>query len=234
MPIKDKNTKVNGVQAQPAAAQYQDCILGDYTAVYFNADGCGLQTSTIKILNYPQAEPHIRPFWLGKEESSQIFNIDCEGNAKASCNILPFYRAKPLFGENISLGPSAMYLRGYNDSPFKNLSSCIVVLHQGIKKYGVLCDVADSKGHKILGREQSLSITINGKTYPFPATKEYLLREYADLLQGIGTLPGRNYHIPLKKDFKPIQHSPKQVAVSLKPAYKVEHDRLQNLASSQS
>ena len=59
-----------------------------------------------------------------------------------------------------------------------------------------------------------------------PTTKEYLLKEYSVVLKGIETFPGRSYHIQLKEDYKPVQHPPRQVAVSLKPAYKAELKRL--------
>ena len=49
------------------------------------------------------------------------------------------------------------------------------------------------------------------------------------MFQGIGTLPGGPYHIQLKKGYKPIQHPPCQVAVSLKPLYKAELERLTQL-----
>ena len=153
--------------------------------------------------------------------------------------------------------------------------------------YRVLCEVADSKGHMILGRKQALvmeyvsfpeiqkpavqaktdrpiktlveepaettngpaiarvqkctdpvvpviqkctqeKITINGKTHSLPTTKDYLLQEYADVFQGIGTLPGGPYRIQLK-GYKPIQHPPRHVAVSLKPPYKAELERLTQL-----
>ena len=58
-----------------------------------------------------------------------------------------------------------------------------------------------------------------------PTTKEYLLKEYS-VVKGIETLPGGSYHIQLKDDYKPVQHPPRQVAVSLKPAYKAELKRL--------
>ena len=69
-------------------------------------------------------------------------------------------------------------------------------------------------------------ITINGKTHSLPTTKDYLLQEYADVFQGIGTLPDGPYRIQLKEDYKPVQHPPHQVAVSLKPTYKSELERL--------
>ena len=39
------------------------------------------------------------------------------------------------------------------------------------------------------------AVIINGKTYPLPTTKEYILHEYADVFRGIGTLRGSPYHI---------------------------------------
>ena len=68
----------------------------------------------------PKSEPHIHPFWLGQVSSSQIFQIDCEVDTGASCNILPLYKAKALFGEDLKLGNPTMNLKGYNDSPVKN------------------------------------------------------------------------------------------------------------------
>ena len=115
----------------------------------------------------------------------------------ASCNILPLYKAKALFGEDLKLGKPTVNLKGYNDSPVGNLGSCIVYLYRGNKMYRVLSEVADSKGHMILGRKQVVPviqkrtqerITINGKTHSLPTTKDYLLQEYADVFQGIGTL----------------------------------------------
>ena len=181
-----------------------------------------------------------------------------------------------------------MNLKGYNDSPVENLGSCIVYLYHGNKMYRVLCEVADSKGHVILGRKQALDIeyvsfpeiqkpavqaktdrsiktlveepakttngpviprvqkctdpvvpviqkrnkeriTINGKTHSLPTTKDYLLQEYADVFQGRGTLPGGPYRIQLKEGYKPVQHPPRHVAVSLKLPYKAELERLTQL-----
>ena len=42
------------------------------------------------------------------------------------------------------------------------------------------------------------SITINGKIHPLPTTKEYILHEHADVIKGVGTLPGGPYHIKLR------------------------------------
>ena len=49
------------------------------------------------------------------------------------------------------------------------------------------------------------------------------------MFKGIGILPSGSYNIHLKEDYQPVQHPPRQVAVSLKPAYKVELKRLVEL-----
>ena len=51
-------------------------------------------------------------------------------------------------------------------------------------------------------------ITIDGKTHSLTMTKDYLLQEYADVFQGIGTLPGGPYRIQLIEGYKPVQHPP--------------------------
>ena len=70
------------------------------------------------------------------------------------------------------------------------------------------------------------SITINGKNHPLPATKEYILHEYADVFKGVGTLPGGPYHIKLKDSYKPVKHPPRSVPLGMQSAYRAELDRL--------
>ena len=70
------------------------------------------------------------------------------------------------------------------------------------------------------------SIELNGKTHKLPITKEYMLREYHDVFNGIGTLPGGPYHIRLKEQYRPVQHPPRSVPVAMQTAYKTELDRL--------
>ena len=280
---KKKEARVNELQVQSAtASECVDCVLDEYEPVYFNAPIHHLKTVIMESLNHPKSEPHIHPLWLSQESSSQIFQIDCEVDTGASCNILPLYKAKGLFGDNLKLGKPTVNLKGYNDSPVENLGSCIVYLYHGNKIYRIY---TQSKGHMILGRNQALimeyvsfpeiqkpavqaktnksiktlleepvkctngpkvprvqkctdpvvtviqtrteeRITINGKTHSLPTTKDYLLQEYADVFEGIGTLPGGPYRIQLKEGYKPVQQPPRQVAVSLKPPYKADLERL--------
>ena len=270
------------------ASTFVECVPDEYEPVYFNGPIHHLLTVAVESLKHPKAEPHIRPLWISQESSSQVFEISFEDDTGASCNILPLYKAKALFGDDLRLGKPTVNLKGYNDSPVENLGSCVVYLYHGDKKYRVLTEVADSKGHMILGRKQALlmeyvsfpkiqqpdvqsktdmsiktviderpkstgnpvtsrvqeqmnpvvpkiqecsddKITIGGKTHQLPTTKEYLLQEYADVFQGKGTLPGGPYRIQLQNDHKPVQHLPRQVAVSLKAAYKAELERLVQL-----
>ena len=52
------------------------------------------------------------------------------------------------------------------------------------------------------------------------------MKEYKDVFNGIGILPGGPYHTELKENYKAVQHAPHQVAVSVKSAYKAELQRL--------
>ena len=70
------------------------------------------------------------------------------------------------------------------------------------------------------------SIELNGKVHRLPITKEYILKEYADVFQGTGTLPGGPYHIRLKEDYRLVQHPPRSVPIAIQPAYKTELERL--------
>ena len=72
----------------------------------------------------------------------------------------------------------------------------------------------------------STQITLNGKVHNLPTTKEYILREYADIFKGIGTLPGGPYSIRLKQNYTAVQHPPRSVPNGLQEAHKAELKRL--------
>ena len=52
-------------------------------------------------------------------------------------------------------------LNGYNASLFENLESCVLYLYSSNKKYRVLCEVAKSEDHMMLGRTQALIMGYN-------------------------------------------------------------------------
>ena len=65
-------------------------------------------------------------------------------------------------------------------------------------------------------------VLMNEKKHRLPIMKEYVLKEYSDVFSKVGTLPGKEYHITLKKNYAPVQHSLKSVPVKIKAAYKEE------------
>ena len=69
-------------------------------------------------------------------------------------------------------------------------------------------------------------VVINDRAHKIPTTKEYLLKEFADVFQGVGRLPGPPYHIRLKENYIPVQHPLQSVPVRMQSAYKVELERL--------
>ena len=83
------------------APSNQNSTVEDYTPVYVTATMHHLKMVMVKTLNHPQPLPHIRPLWLSKELSSQIFHIPCEVDTGTSRNILPLYKENALL-EQIS------------------------------------------------------------------------------------------------------------------------------------
>ena len=83
------------------------------------------------------------------------------------------------------------------------------------------------KVHAELCNEHGNSkVTVSNREHNLPTTKEYILREYADVFAGIGTLPGPAYHIELKDDYTPVRNPPCSVPVGMQDAYKAELQRL--------
>ena len=79
---------------------------------------------------------------------------------------------------------------------------------------------------KLYKGPEDTKITFGDKTHNLPTTKEYIMKEYADIFQGIGTLPGPPYHIELKDEYTPVRHAAWSVPVGMQEAYKAELDRL--------
>ena len=72
----------------------------------------------------------------------------------------------------------------------------------------------------------SSSITIDGTTHQLPISKEYVPSTFGDVFDGIGTLPGGEYHLKLKQNATPVQHAPRQVPEKKKDSYRAELERL--------
>ena len=146
----------NELETQPIdAPSNEDSTAEDYTQVYFTAAVHYLKTVMAKNLNHSHSQPHIRPLWVIKElDLITDFQISCRVDTNASCNILPLYKAKSLFGTDLKLEQPTMNLKGYinNDISVEILGPCCVYLHYGKQIYKVSC-VTDSKDYMILGRQ---------------------------------------------------------------------------------
>ena len=70
------------------------------------------------------------------------------------------------------------------------------------------------------------SITIDNIMHKLLISEDYVLHAFKDVFDGVGTLPGGEYHLRLKPDAKPVQHAPRQVPEKKKAAYKAELERL--------
>ena len=115
VPFADQKVKMHvsmlQVQSSPAP-ECVDCVLDEYKPVYFYVPIRHLKTVRLESLDHPKLEPHINPLWLSQESSSQIFQIDCEVDTGASCNIFRLYKAKALFREDSKLGKPTVNLNG--------------------------------------------------------------------------------------------------------------------------
>ena len=65
-------------------------------------------------------------------------------------------------------------------------------------------------------------VMVNDIMHKILTTKEYLLKEFADVFQGVGSLTGPPYHIRLKEKHTPVQHPPHSVPVGMQSANKTE------------
>ena len=79
---------------------------------------------------------------------------------------------------------------------------------------------------KLHNEDNKSKIAVSGKEHYLLTTKEYILREYADVFTGIRTLPGTAYHIELKEDYTLVRNPPLSVPVGMHDAYKAELQRL--------
>ena len=138
-----------------------------------------LKTVMAKTLNHSHSQPHIRPLWVSKElDPITGFQISCRVDTNASCNILPHYKEKSIFGTDLKLGQPTMNVKGYinNDISVESLGSCCVYLHYGKQTYKVSC-VADSKDCMILGRHQALlMVNVSLPEIQQPAVKAKWIR----------------------------------------------------------
>ena len=97
---------------------------------------------------------HIKPLWLSTASGGPIYEVECEIDTGAGCNVMPLYLHKSLFGDN-SLTPTPVQIFRYGESHVANLGACTIAIHTGDRQQPQMatCQVTDTRGYLILGRE---------------------------------------------------------------------------------
>ena len=170
----------------------------------------------------------------------------CKIDSGAETNIIPKSLYNQLSPRITNLQKPTMKLTAYGGTKIPNLGSCQVYIKgpNNPKPKEVKAEVVDVDGPARIGNVSAQSLNLlklnwavvvesNSKPatqpmklfdvrstpHPFPLTKEYLLKEYEDVLTGVGCfpgLPGPPYHIETNPDISPVQHFPRQVPVQYK------------------
>lgn len=102
---------------------------------------------------------HIKPLWLSTASGGPIYEVECEIDTGAGCNVMPLYLQKSLFGDK-SLTPTSVQILGYGESPVANLGACTIAIHTGDRQLPQMatCQVTDTRGYLILGRETAQQV----------------------------------------------------------------------------
>ena len=117
-----------------------------------------IQTFHVKSINDTSSK-HIKPLWLSTASGGPIYEVECEIDAGAGCNVMPLYLHKSLFGDK-SLTPTSVQIFGYGESPVANLGACSIAIHTGDRQQPQMatCQVTDTRGYLILRRETAQQV----------------------------------------------------------------------------
>ena len=89
-----------------------------------------IQSFHVKSINDTSSK-HIKPLWLSTASGGPIYQVECEIDTGAGCNVMPLYLHKSLFGDN-SLTPTSVQIFGYGESPVASLGECTIAIHTGV------------------------------------------------------------------------------------------------------
>ena len=150
--------------------------------------------------------------------------LECQLDTAASCNVMAYQ-------DYIKLGKPSMeksksLLTMYDGRDRKSLGSCRLEM---VDKEGQVqtlrFEVLETKQKTLLSLDTCLSLNlisyeresvcvVDSQEY---VTQEQLLKNYPDVFDGIGTLPGE-YHIELDKSVPAVQNRPRKIPLAMKPA----------------
>ena len=89
-----------------------------------------IQAFHVKSINDTSSK-HIKSLWLSTASGGSIYQVECEINTCAGCNVMPLYLHKSLFGDK-SLTPTSVQIFGYGESPVASLGECTIAIHTGV------------------------------------------------------------------------------------------------------
>ena len=117
-----------------------------------------IQAFHVKSINDTSSK-HIKSLWLSTASGGSIYQVECEINTCAGCDVMPFYLHKSLFGDK-SLTPTSVQIFGYGESSVANLGACTIAIHTGDIQQPQMatCQVTDTRGYLILGRETTQEV----------------------------------------------------------------------------
>lgn len=117
-----------------------------------------IQTFHVKSINDTSSK-HIKPLWLSTANGGPMYEVECEIDTGAGCNVMPLYLHKSLFGDK-SLTPTSVQIFEYGESPVANLGACTIALHTVDRQQPQMatCQVTNTRGYFILGRETAQQV----------------------------------------------------------------------------
>ena len=89
-----------------------------------------VQSFHVKSINDTSSK-HIKPLRLSTASGRPIYQVECDIDTGAGCNVMPLYLHKSLFGDK-SLTPTSVQIFGYGESPVAILGACTIAIHTGV------------------------------------------------------------------------------------------------------
>ena len=117
-----------------------------------------IQTFHVKSINDTSSK-HIKPLWISTASGGPIYQVKCEIDTGAGCNVMPLYLHNSIFEEN-SLTPTSVQIFGYGESPVANLGACTIGIHTGDRQQPQMatCQVTVTRGYLLLSRETAQQV----------------------------------------------------------------------------
>ena len=147
--------------------------------------------------------------------------VVCQLDTAASCNVMTKIDHEQLGKPKLKKSRTRLIM--YDGSINESLGQCrVLVVNRDGKLTELLFEVMDSKQHTLL----SLDTCINLQLLSFETesicvaeacqhlSKEQILRDYADVFEGLGSLPGE-YDIEVDTTVSPVQNRPRKIPYKL-------------------